>query len=97
MEQINNRPMAGKTVLVTGGTGGIGIAQFLVLRARTDRAVIWAPVVALGRNPAKCADVVREIKHSSGNNAVEALIADLSIMAEVQHVADEFFWGVFYT
>ena len=32
--------------LVTGA--GIGIAQFLLLRARTDRAAIWAPAVALG-------------------------------------------------
>ena len=32
--------------LMTGA--GIGIAQFLVLRAKTGRAAIWAPVVALG-------------------------------------------------
>jgi hypothetical protein len=32
--------------LVTGA--GIGIAQFLVLRERTDRAALWVPVVALG-------------------------------------------------
>jgi hypothetical protein len=32
--------------LMTGA--GIGIAQFFVLRSRTDRAAIWAPVVALG-------------------------------------------------
>ena len=44
----------------------------------------------MGRNPAKCAAVVSEIKHISGNDAVEALITDLSIMAEVRHVADQF-------
>lgn len=32
--------------LVTGAA--IGSAQFLVLRARTDRAAVWTPVVALG-------------------------------------------------
>lgn len=31
-----------------------------------------------------------EIKQISGNNAVEALIADLSIMAEVRQVADQY-------
>ena len=31
-----------------------------------------------------------EIKLSSGNDAVDALIADLSIMAEVRQVADQF-------
>jgi NAD(P)-dependent dehydrogenase (short-subunit alcohol dehydrogenase family) len=34
--------------------------------------------------------VVSEIKHISGNDAVEALIADLSIMAEIQQVAKQF-------
>ena len=32
--------------LMTGT--GIGVAQFMVLRRQTDRAAIWAPVVALG-------------------------------------------------
>ncbi len=32
--------------LVTGAA--IGVVQFLVLRARADRAAIWAPVVAVG-------------------------------------------------
>ena len=49
-----------------------------------------ATIVIVGRNPAKSAAVVSEIKHISGNDAVEALIADLSIMAEVRHVADQF-------
>jgi NAD(P)-dependent dehydrogenase (short-subunit alcohol dehydrogenase family) len=49
-----------------------------------------ATVVIVGRNPAKCAAVVSEIKHSSGNDGVEALCADLSIMAEVQQVTDQF-------
>jgi len=31
MEQINSRPMTGKTVLVTGGTSGIGRATALGL------------------------------------------------------------------
>jgi NAD(P)-dependent dehydrogenase (short-subunit alcohol dehydrogenase family) len=34
--------------------------------------------------------VVSEIKQISGNNNVEALVADLSVMAEVQQVADQF-------
>ena len=76
--------MNGKICLVTGATNGIGKATAQAL------AQMGATVVIVGRNPAKCAAVVSEIKHISGNEAVEALIADLSIMAEVQQVADQF-------
>ena len=84
MKETMNDTMNGKICLVTGATNGIGKATALAL------AQMGATVVIVGRNPAKCAAVVSEIKHISGNDAVEALIADLSIMAEVQHVADQF-------
>jgi NAD(P)-dependent dehydrogenase (short-subunit alcohol dehydrogenase family) len=84
MKETLNDTMKGKICLVTGATNGIGKATALAL------AQMGATVVIVGRNPAKCAAAVSEIKHSSGNDAVEALIADLSIMAEVQHVADQF-------
>jgi NAD(P)-dependent dehydrogenase (short-subunit alcohol dehydrogenase family) len=76
--------MNGKICLVTGATNGIGKATAQAL------AQMGATVVIVGRNPAKCAAVVSEIKHSSGNDAVEALSADLSIMAEVRQVAEQF-------
>ncbi len=76
--------MYGKICLVTGASNGIGKATAQAL------AQMGATVVIVGRNPAKCAAVVDEIKRSSGNDAVEALIADLSIMAEVRQVADRF-------
>lgn len=76
--------MKGKICLVTGATNGIGKATAQAL------AQMGATVIIVGRNPAKSAAVVSEIKHISGNNNVEALIADLSLMAEVQHVAEQF-------
>jgi NAD(P)-dependent dehydrogenase (short-subunit alcohol dehydrogenase family) len=76
--------MKDKICLVTGATNGIGKATALAL------AQMGATVVIVGRNPAKCAAVVNEIKHISGNDAVEALSADLSIMAEVKQVAEQF-------
>jgi NAD(P)-dependent dehydrogenase (short-subunit alcohol dehydrogenase family) len=84
MKETLKDTMNGKICLVTGATNGIGKATALAL------AQMGATVVIVGRNPAKCAAVVSEIKHISGNDAVEALIADLSIMAEVQQVADQF-------
>jgi NAD(P)-dependent dehydrogenase (short-subunit alcohol dehydrogenase family) len=76
--------MNSKICLVTGATNGIGKATALSL------AQMGATVVIVGRSLEKCAAVVNEIKHISGNDAVEAIIADLSIMAEVQQVADQF-------
>lgn len=84
MKETMNETMTGKVCLVTGATNGIGKATAQAL------AQMGATVVIVGRNPTKCAAVVSEIKHSSGNGAVEALIANLSILAEVRHVADQF-------
>jgi NAD(P)-dependent dehydrogenase (short-subunit alcohol dehydrogenase family) len=84
MKETMKHTMNGKICLVTGATNGIGKATAQAL------AQMGATVVIVGRNPAKSAAVVCEIKHSSGNDAVEALIADLSVMAEVQHVAEQF-------
>lgn len=76
--------MNGKICLVTGATNGIGKATAQAL------ADMGATVVIVGRNADKCAAVVNEIKQQSGNQAVEAIIADLSIMAEVRKAADQF-------
>jgi len=84
MKETLNDTMNGKICLVTGATNGIGKATAQAL------AQMGATVVIVGRNPAKCAAVVSEIKYISGNDAVEALIADLSIMAQVRHVAEQF-------
>ena len=84
MKETLNDTMNGKICLVTGATNGIGKATALAL------AQMGATVVIVGRNPAKSAAEVSEIKHISGNDAVEALIADLSIMSQVRHIADQF-------
>lgn len=70
--------MAGKTVLVTGATGGIG-----KVAART-LAGLGARVVIVGRNKAKTAEVAREI------GAASFIVADLSVMAEVRRAAAQF-------
>lgn len=64
-------------MLVTGATGGIGLV--------TARALASAGhgVVIVGRNPAKTEQVAREI-------GAEFLLADLSDLAQVRRVADEF-------
>ena len=76
--------MSGKTVLITGGTNGIGKVTALEL------AKAGATVVIIGRSASKTAQTITEIKQQSGSQSVESIIADLSSLAEVRRAAAEF-------
>jgi NAD(P)-dependent dehydrogenase (short-subunit alcohol dehydrogenase family) len=76
--------MQGKTVLITGGTNGIGRAAAVAL------AKMGASVVIVGRNRERTAGVVREIQQAVGHERVEGLTGDLSLMAGVREVASAF-------
>jgi retinol dehydrogenase 14 len=73
--------MAGKTVLITGGTGGIGKATAVGL------ARLGARVAITGRDPARAEAAAADIRAASGNSAVDAHAADLSGKAEVRRLA----------
>jgi retinol dehydrogenase 14 len=73
--------MAGKVVLVTGGTGGIGKATAIGL------ATIGARVGISGREFARAEEAAVDIRSASGNSAVDAFAADLSSQAEVRRLA----------
>jgi NAD(P)-dependent dehydrogenase (short-subunit alcohol dehydrogenase family) len=75
--------MSGKTSLVTGATSGIGAVAALELARR------GATVIVAGRDRARCAETVRHIRARAGNNAVEAVVADLSVQAEIRRLAGE--------
>jgi retinol dehydrogenase-14 len=76
-------PMAGKIVLVTGGTGGIGRAT------ATGLAAMGARVGIVGRDHERAETVAAEIAASSGGPAADAFAADLSSQAEVRRLAHE--------
>jgi NAD(P)-dependent dehydrogenase (short-subunit alcohol dehydrogenase family) len=69
--------------LVTGATSGIGRVACLAC------AATGATVVFVGRNAAKCKDLLSEIE-AAGNNHCEYIVADLSIQAQVRGVAEQF-------
>ena len=74
-------PMDGKTVLVTGGTGGIGRA------AAEGLARLGARVAVTGRDIARTQAAAAEIAAATANPAVDAFAADLSVQAGVRRLA----------
>jgi NAD(P)-dependent dehydrogenase (short-subunit alcohol dehydrogenase family) len=79
-----SNPMAGKRVLITGGTDGIG------RYAAKELAGMGAEVVVVGRNQSRAEETVQEINAYSQKDAATYLLADLSSMAEVRQLAADF-------
>ena len=75
--------MTGKTVLITGGTGGIGRA------AAVGLASMGARVGITGRDRARAEAAAAGIVREAGNTAVDVFVGDLSSQAEVRRLADE--------
>ena len=75
--------MAGKTVLVTGGSGGIGLATAMGL------AALGARVAITGRDLGRAEAAAVEVRGATGNPDVDAFGADLSSQAEVRRLAGE--------
>jgi len=82
MDQLHSGPMAGRTVLVTGGTGGIGRATALGL------ATMGAHLAITGRDRGRTKGAAREIR-AAGGGQVDVFVADLSSHSEVRRLAEE--------
>ena len=87
MERIHDGPMAGRTVLVTGATSGIGRATALGL------ARMGACVAITGRDRGRTQDAAGEIC-AAGGMKVEVFVADLSCQAQVRRLASEVLDGL---
>jgi len=74
--------MAGKYVLVTGGTGGIGKATAAGL------AVLGARVGIIGRDQGRAGAAAAGIRAATGGG-VDIFAADMSAQAEVRRLADQ--------
>jgi NAD(P)-dependent dehydrogenase (short-subunit alcohol dehydrogenase family) len=81
-QQTHGGTMGGRTVLVTGGTGGIGRATALGLTS------MGAHVALTGRDRDRAEGVAREVR-AVGAKGVDVFVADLSAQSEVRRLADE--------
>ena len=73
--------MAGKIVLITGATGGIGKATAIGL------AAMGARVGITGRDLIRAEQAASDIRTESGNPAVDVFAADMSSQAEVRRLS----------
>lgn len=72
-----------RTVVITGGTGGIGFQSALGI-AKTG-----ARVLVTGRSRARGEEAVRRLVDGSGNDAVELVVGDISSIAGIDQLAEE--------
>jgi retinol dehydrogenase 12 len=81
---IQNDHMKNKVCMVTGATSGIGLETAKALAQQS------ATVVIVGRNPQKGSSTATRLQKESGNSSIEFLLADLSIQAQIQQLAQQF-------
>jgi retinol dehydrogenase 14 len=82
MGTIRSGPMTGRTVVVTGGTAGIGKATALGLSAMGARVAIT------GRDRQRAETAAGEIR-AAGGGQVDVFVADLSAQSEVRRLAED--------
>lgn len=73
-----------KTVLITGGSGGIGKQTAISLAKEGFHVIIT------GRSLSSCTDATAEIKEKSNNNNVDFIITDFNSLKSVQSLANEY-------
>jgi len=76
--------MSGRTCMITGATSGIGRATAVML------AQLGATLVLVCRDRTRGAETVAEIRATTGNQAVELMLADLASQQSIRACARDF-------
>lgn len=79
-----NANLEGKVVLLTGGTSGIGIETARALATANAHVIITA------RDMARGAEVVEDLKKTSGNDNIDVMELDLNSLQSVRDFVDNF-------
>lgn len=79
-----NANLDGKLVLITGGTAGIGVETARALATANAHVIITA------RDMNKGAEVVEELKKSTGNDKIEVMELNLNSLQSVRNFVDQF-------
>jgi len=82
-ENMQNKIMDGKTILITGATSGIGEV------AAQELALMGAQVLIVGRNKDRVQASIERIMNSDKSNKVLPFVADLSSFVDIQRLSRE--------
>lgn len=82
-QELESYNLKGQTVVVTGGTSGIGKHAALLF------AQLGATLVIVGRSQEKTQTLVEELKNDTDNQSIYCIIGDLGRREDVHKMADE--------
>ena len=82
-EELPADALAGRTVLITGATSGLGLATAVAVARLGARTLIW------GRDAARTQRAAEHVGEQSGSERIETVVADLADLGAVRAAAED--------